>query len=226
MKQGLLAAWVIARKDLRTEFRTKESINASASFALVVLVLFSFAFDLGREEFYDISGGLLWLVFSFAGALIVNRSFVREIPNDCLDVLTASPAPAWALFLGKAISGYLLLLLVELISLPVFGMFFNIQWVGSFWQLLVIMVTATWGITIVGTAFSAVTVNVRLRELMLPVLLYPVLTPMLIGAIQMTTAILGGESRGNNSDSMRLIFVFDVMYTSLALYLIVFILVV
>jgi heme exporter protein B len=226
VKQGLLAAWVIARKDLRTEFRTKESINASASFALVVLVLFSFAFDLGREEFYDISGGLLWLVFSFAGALIVNRSFAREIPNDCLDVLTASPAPAWALFLGKAVSGYLLLLLVELISLPVFGLFFNIQWVGSFWKLFVIMTVATWGITIVGTAFSAVTVNVRLRELMLPVLLYPILTPMLIGAIQMTTAILGGESRGSNSDSMRLIFVFDVMYTSLALYLIEFILVV
>ncbi len=159
MKQGLLAAWFIARKDLRTEFRTKESINASASFALVVLVLFSFAFDLGREEFYDISGGLLWLVYSFAGALIVNRSFVREIPNDCLDILIASPAPAWAVFLGKAVSGFLLLLLVELISLPVFGLFFNIQWVESFWRLFVIMTAATWGIAIVGTAFGAVTLS-------------------------------------------------------------------
>ena len=80
MKRGLLAALAIARKDLRTELRTKESLNASASFALVILVLFSFAFDLDREELYAISGGLLWLVYSFAGAMIVNRSFARDDP--------------------------------------------------------------------------------------------------------------------------------------------------
>ncbi|MCU1326344.1 MAG: cytochrome c-type biosis protein CcmB, partial [Bryobacterales bacterium] len=89
MKRGFLTAIAIAKKDLQTELRTKESINASASFALVILVLFSFAFDLGREERLAISGGLLWLVYSFAGALIVNRSFARELPNDCLDVLIA-----------------------------------------------------------------------------------------------------------------------------------------
>ena len=106
VKQGFLAAFAIARKDLRTELRTKESLNAALSFALVILVLFSFAFDLGRDEFYAISGGLLWLVYSFAGALIVNRSFARELPNDCLDVLIASPAPGWAIFLGKAVAGF------------------------------------------------------------------------------------------------------------------------
>ena len=94
------------RKDLRTEFRTKESSTPALSFALVILVLFSFAFDLGREELYAISGGLLWLVYPFAGALIVNRSFARELPNDCLDVLIASPAPGWAIFLGKSIAAF------------------------------------------------------------------------------------------------------------------------
>src|SRR3954462_14305527 len=112
MKRGLLAALAIAKKDLQTELRTKESLNASASFALVILVLFSFAFDLGREELYAISGGLLWLAFLFAGALIVNRSFARELPNDCLDVLVASPAPGWAIFLGKSIAAFFLLLVV------------------------------------------------------------------------------------------------------------------
>src|SRR3954453_12603037 len=135
MNRGLLAVLAIAKKDLQTELRTKESINASASFALVILVLFSFAFDLGREELYAISGGLLWLVFSFAGALIVNRSFARELPNDCLDVLVASPAPGWAIFLGKSIACFLLLVLVELISLPIFGLFYNIRWAGSFFSL-------------------------------------------------------------------------------------------
>src|SRR6059058_1498903 len=127
MSRGFLTALAIARKDLRTELRTKESLNASASFALVILVLFSFAFDLGREELYAISGGLLWLVYSFAGALIVNRGFARELPNDCLEVLMSSPAPAWSIFLGKSVAAFFLLLIVELISLPVFGLFYNIR---------------------------------------------------------------------------------------------------
>ena len=81
---------------------------------------------------YAISGGLLWLVYSFAGALIVNRSFARELPNDCLDVLIASPVPGWSIFLGKAIAAFVLLMMVEIVSLPVFGLFYNIRWTGSF----------------------------------------------------------------------------------------------
>jgi heme exporter protein B len=223
VRRGLVAALAIARKDLRTELRTKESLNASASFALVILVLFSFAFDLDREERLAISGGLLWLVYSFAGALIVNRSFARELPNDCLDVLITSPAPGWALFLGKSIACFLLLVLVELISLPVFGLFYNIRWAGSFFALLLVMALATWGITVVGTAFSAVTVNVRLRELMLPVLLYPVLIPLLIGAMELTTGLLNGNAVLSD---IRLLVAFDFIFTSLAVYLIEFILVI
>jgi heme exporter protein B len=224
--RGLVAAFAIASKDLRTELRTKESLNASASFALVILVLFSFAFDLGREEIYAISGGMLWLVWSFAGALIVNRSFARELPNDCLDVLISSPAPAWAVFLGKAIAAFFLLMLVEAISLLPFGLFYNIAWYNSAGMLLVVMALATWGITIVGVAFSAVTVNVRLRELMLPVLLYPVLIPLLIAAMGATTGLFSGEAvPGSTGASLRLLLGFDTMYTALALYLVEFILV-
>lgn len=226
MTRGFLTALAIARKDLRTELRTKESLNASASFALVILVLFSFAFDLDREELYAISGGLLWLVYSFAGAMIVNRSFARELPNDCLDVLVASPAPGWSIFLGKALAAFALLIVVELISLPVFGLFYNIRWAGVFWPLFTIMLLATWGMTVVGTGLSALTVNVRLRELMLPALLYPLLIPVLIAAMQLTTALLSSEPVAMTTDSeLRLLIVFDIVYTSLALYLIEFILV-
>jgi heme exporter protein B len=224
VKQGLLAALFIARKDLRIEFRTKEALNASISFALVVLMLFSFAFDLGRDEFYDISGGLLWLVYVFAGAMIVNRSFIREVPNDCLDVLIASPMPAWALFLGKVIASFVLLMIVELISLPVYGLFNNIRWMQAFWPLFGVMILATWGITITGVAFSAVTVNVRLRELMLPVLHYPLLLPLLIGAMQVSTALIKGEA-ADIGQELRIVIVFDLMFTALSLYLIEFILV-
>lgn len=227
MKQDLAAALAIASKDLRTELRTKESLNASASFALVILVLFSFAFDLGREELYAISGGMLWLVYSFAGALIVNRSFARELPNDCLDVLIASPAPGWAIFLGKAIAAFFLLIIVEIVSLPVFGLFYNIRWTGHLPTLLLSILLATWGITVVGAAFSAVTVNVRLRELMLPVLLYPILIPLLIGAMGVTTALFsGGASQQDITAPLQLLAGFDVIYTALALYLVDYILIV
>ena len=222
LKQGLTAAFVIARKDLRTEWRTRESLNASLSFAVVILVLFSFAFDLDREEKLAISGGLLWLVYAFAGALIVNRSFARELPNDCLEVLIAS-VPGWAIFLGKAIAGFFLLLIVEFASLPIFGLFYNINILGAFWPLLLVIALSTWGITVVGTALSAVTVNVRLRELMLPVLLYPLMIPLLIGAMEMTTGLLNGNAVLSD---VRLLIVFDVMFTALALYLIEFILVI
>ena len=112
---------VIMAKDLRAELRTKEAINASLSFALVVLLLFSFAFDPREETTREISGGLLWIVFAFAGTLLLNRSFARELGNDCLDALISAPISGAALFLGKALANYGLLLAVELVSLPVFG---------------------------------------------------------------------------------------------------------
>ncbi len=226
MKRGFIAAWAIARKDLKTELRTKESINAAASFSLVILVLFSFAFDLEREALVAMSGGLLWLVFAFAGALIVNRSFARELPNDCLDVLVASPAPPWALFLGKAVSAFVLLMVVELITLPVFGLFYNIQWWDHPGSVFAVLALGTWGISVVGTAFSAVTVNVRLRELMLPVLLYPVLIPLLIGAMISATLLFGGNPDSLDSTaSLKLMIGFDIIYTALGVGLVEFILV-
>src|SRR5579883_1523671 len=106
----------IALKDLRSELRTKEAINASLAFALVILLMFSFAFDPEADTTREISGGLLWIVFAFAGTLILNRSFAREVPNDCLDGLIAAPVPGWVLFLGKAVANFALVMAVELVA--------------------------------------------------------------------------------------------------------------
>src|SRR5260370_27449389 len=113
---------VVLAKDLRAELRTKEAINASLSFALVMLVLFSFAFDPSEETTREISGGLLWIVFAFAGTLLLNRSFARELGNDCLDALISAPIPGSALFLRKAFPHFVLVMAVGLISLPLFGL--------------------------------------------------------------------------------------------------------
>src|SRR6266540_2023321 len=138
----------IFAKDLRAELRTKEAINASLSFALVVLLLFSFAFDPSEETMRDISGGLLWIVFAFAGTLLLNRSFARELGNDCLDALIAAPIPGSALFLGKAFANFVLVLAVELIALPLFGIFYNVHWTAQLPQLLLVILLATWGMTV------------------------------------------------------------------------------
>ena len=121
MSSFLRASFTIAAKDLRSEMRTKEAFNASFAFSLVILVLFSFAFDPSSEELRTISGGLLWLVFSFAGALVLNRSFARELQNDCLDALISAPAPTSAIFFGKTLANFLLLMIVEIAALAVFA---------------------------------------------------------------------------------------------------------
>jgi heme exporter protein B len=208
----------VARKDLRSELRTKEAINSSFSFALVILLLFSFAFDPTEEMTREFSGGLLWIAFAFAGALLLNRSFVRELPNDCLDALIASPAPAAALFLGKSVANLVLLLLVEAVSFPVFGVFYNQRWTAKFWPLLLVAVLGTWGFTVVGTMFSALTVNIRLREVMLPLLVYTTLIPCLMASMQLTTLLLAGEPLTSVEGLvwLRFLIAFDVIFTTLA----------
>jgi heme exporter protein B len=216
--------FTILHKDLRAELRSKEAINASLSFSLVILLLFSFAFP--DEVPTDISGGLLWMVFAFAGALILNRSFARELPNDCLDALIASPAPGSALFLGKALANVLLLLAVEAVCFPVFGVFYNVRWARQFWPLVLIVLLGTWGITVIGTMFSALTVNLRLREVMLPLLVYPTLIPCLVAAMQVSTQLIGGDPLDSESIVWtKFLIGFDVIFTSLALVLVEVILV-
>jgi heme exporter protein B len=213
---GLRLIFTIAVKDLRAEWRTKETINAALAFALVILVLFSLAFDPTSDTVREISGGLLWLVFMFAGALVLNRSFSRELPNDCLDALIASPATGAQLWAGKALANYGLLLAIETASLPVFGIFYNVTWIRQLPLLALVMLLATWSVTIIGTTFSAMTVNLRLRELMLPVLLYPMLIPPIMGAIQLTSTIIAGEPIGDNMIWFRLLVGYDIIFTLLA----------
>jgi heme exporter protein B len=212
---------VVLLKDLRAELRTKEAINASFAFALVILVLFSFAFDPEEDATKAISGGLLWIVFAFAGTLVFNRSFARELPNDCLDALVAAPIPAAALFLGKALANYLLVLAIELVSLPVFGIFYNVHWTSHFGQLMLVLALGTWGLTVIGTVFSALTVNIRLREVMLPMLTYPILAPALMAAMQLTMQLISGNAIGPETVRwLNLLIAFDVVFTAVSLYLV------
>ena len=211
----------ITAKDLRAELRTKEAINASFAFALVILLMFSFAFDPQEETTREISGGLLWIVFAFAGTLILNRSFARELPNDCLDALISAPISGPALFLGKALANFVLVFAVELVSLPVFGIFYGVHWTAQLGQLLLVLALGTWGMTVIGTIFSALTVNIRLREVMLPMLTYPILVPVLMGCMLLTKELALGQPIGPDmQDWLKMLVGFDVMFTAVSLILV------
>jgi heme exporter protein B len=214
----------VAAKDLRSEIRSKEAVNASVSFALVILLLFSFAFDLEPEQIRDIAGGLLWLIFAFAGTLILNRSFARELVNDCLDALLASPVSGAELFFGKCLANYVLLVIVECISLPFFAVFYDVR-LPHLGLLFVVMLLGSWGITVIGTMFSAMTVNLRLRELMLPTLVYPMLVPALIGAIELSRVLITNGKLAENFIWFRILVAFNVIFTILALALVEIVLV-
>ena len=217
----LRQCFTIAQKDLRAEWRTKEALNASISFSTVILVLFSFALDPNPEMLQEFSGGLLWLVFLFAGALLLNRSFAREIQNDCLDALLASPVQPAVLFLGKALANYALLMVLELVCLAEFGLLFNVRWLSKIGPLVLVMALGTWALTVVGTMFSALTVNLRLREIMLPVLVYPMMVPPMMAAMILTTDLLAGTALGpGNMLWVRVLVGFDVIFTLLGVSLI------
>ena len=212
----LRQAWAVARKDLRVERRSKEVVNAAFSFALVVLLLFSYSFDPTGDQVREMSGGLLWLVYSFAGVLVLNRSFAQETQNDCLDALVASPAPGAAIFLGKALANTVFLLFLELATLPVFGIFYNVRWEVNLVWLAPVLVLGTWGFTVIGTVFSALTVSVRLRELMLPLLVFPITVPALMAAVQLTTTLFSGEPIRGDLVWLQVLAGFDLIFTLLA----------
>jgi heme exporter protein B len=209
-------AFAVARKDLAVELRTKESLNAAGSFAIVILVIFSFAFDSFSDEMKEYGGGLLWLVFAFAGALVFNRGFARELPNECLDTLLASPLSGAALVIGKAFANFTMLLVVELVSLVVFGIFYNVDWLGQAGWLGAVFALATWGVSILGAVFGALTVNLRLRELMLPVVIYPLMIPILIAAIELTNIVLTRRSISEDMQWVKVLVASDIGFTGLA----------
>jgi len=212
----LRGALAVTVKDLRSELRSKDTINASLSFALVILLLFSFAFDPSADTVREISGGLLWLVFAFAGALVLNRSYARELVNDCLDALIASPISGAQMFLGKCVANFALLIAVEAICIPVFGIFYNVRWTQHLGQLALTFVLGTWALTVIGTMFSAMTVNLRLRELMLPILVYPMMIPALMAAIRLTTVLMAGNAvAGDDMIWFRVLTGFDIIFTIL-----------
>jgi heme exporter protein B len=204
-------------KDIRLEWRSKDAINAMLFFALLVVVIFSFSFDPTAEESRRIAGGLIWVAFLFAAVVALNQAWARELRNQVLDAYRVSPAPANALFLAKAVGNFLFVAGLEALMTPLFIAFYKLRALGPGWQLLPVAALGTWALVVNGTFFAALSLRTRSREIMLPLLLFPISIPALLGMVNATTAILTGE------DSAKvwivLLAAYDVVFTMASLFL-------
>ena len=187
--------WAHLRKDLRLEWRSRDAINGMLFFALLVVVVFAITFDPTGfpTTTRQISGGILWVALLFASITALNQSWARELRNQVLEAHRMAPAPASALFLGKAISNLLFVLVVEAVLAPIFIIFFNLHILGNAWLLLLILPLGTWALVVNGTFFAALGLRARNRELLLPLILLPISLPALLMMVQATTGVLTGE---------------------------------
>src|SRR5713226_1283495 len=183
------AATIILAKELRTEFRTLELLQTTVVFVLVVLVLFSFTFDPTAAESRRFGPGLLWLALLFAGSLMLHPSFTREQSNETLVALRMAPIEPVSILGAKILANFCFLLVAELVLLPVFAALYNLRIVPVLGRLVAVLVLGTLALSIVGTVFAAISSQARMRELLLPLLLLPLLTPALIASAEATAAL-------------------------------------
>jgi heme exporter protein B len=182
-------AAVLLGKELRTEFRSRELLTTTVVFILIVLFMFSITFQPTSDESRQIGPGLLWLAFLFAASLMLQHCFLREQHNDTLSALRLSVSDPFAIFLAKLIANTFFLLLTELLLLPIFAMMYNVQIMPVLHWLLLEFFLGSLGTSIVGTTFSAISAQARMRELLLPLLMLPLLTPILIVSTEITKSL-------------------------------------
>jgi heme exporter protein B len=180
-------------KELRTEFRSRELLTTTVVFILVVLILFSFAISPTAEESREFGPGLLWLAILFAASLMLQPCFLREQTNDTLSSLRLAVSDPFSIFLAKLIANTLFLLLTEVLMLPLFAVFYNIPVLPQLHYLLLVLFLGSLGISIAGTALSAISAQARMRELLLPLLLLPLLTPILVVSATVSVNLLERE---------------------------------
>jgi heme exporter protein B len=197
-------------KDIVCELRSKEMFTSMFIFALIAVVIFNFAFDLRVESAENIAPGVLWVAITFAGVLGINRSLALEKDRGCLEGLMLCPVDRSAIYLGKMLGNVLFMLAMEAVALPVFSVLFNISLLTP--TLLAIVAFGTLGFAAVGTLFAAIAVNTRTREVMLPVLLFPVIVPLVISAVKATEDVLSGGGGMEGPPWMSLLAGFAVIF--------------
>ncbi|HEY49765.1 MAG TPA: ABC transporter permease [Dehalococcoidia bacterium] len=210
MRELFTRVFAIFWKDLLSELRTKEVATSVLVFALLVVVIFNFAFESGEDTIGLVAPGILWVAFTFAGVLGLNHTFATEKENSSLEGLMLCPVERYVIYLGKLAGSFTFMLVVAAIITPIFLVLFNLPLCLP--RLALIIVLATVGFTSVGTLFSALSAHTKAREIMLPILFLPVVVPVLIAAVKATGVVLDGGAWSDMSTWLQILVAFDIIF--------------
>jgi heme exporter protein B len=208
----LAAAWLVARKDLAIEFRSRTAFLSALAFALIAIVIFYFAWDSTAVATVDLAPGVLWVIFTFGGLLGLHRSFGVEHADRAMDGLLGAPVDREAIFLGKALANLLFVLAVQAVAIPAVALFYNLPISGAALPLAGVAILAAIGLVSVGTLFSAMAANTRLAELLLPMLSLPFFVPVVMPAAQATARLLAGRPASEALAWLKILVAFDMVF--------------
>ena len=213
-KQSFLkATFAIIWKDVAAEFRTREIFSAMLVFSLLVILIFNFALELDIVTRQSVTAGVLWVTFAFAGTLGLNRSMAVEKDRGCLDGLLLAPVDRAAIYFGKVISNLVFMLIVEAIVLPVYSFLYNVNLFNP--GLLLVILLGSIGYITVGTLLASMAIQARTRDVLLPILLFPVAIPVLIAAVKASEGFLAGSDFSTIYASLSLLIGYDVIFTAI-----------
>jgi heme exporter protein B len=204
----------IVWKDIRAELRTKDIFSSMFVFALLSVIVFNFAFQLRVPDMKMVAPGIIWVAVTFAGTLGLNRAFVIELDKGSLAGLLLAPMDRSAIYFGKMLGNLIFMLVVETILLPLIMIFFNLSLITPLH--LLVLFLGTFGFAAVGTLFSAIAVNTRAREVLLPILLFPVLIPVLVTGANMTGKLVDGGGLADIMAGLQLVLFYDVLFAVVA----------
>jgi heme exporter protein B len=210
----LRALWAVVWKDLAAEMRSRELISAMLVFALLVILIFNFALELDARTRTSVTSGVLWVTFAFAGTLGLNRSMAMEKDRGCLDGLLLAPVDRSAIYFGKAIGNLIFMLLVEVIVIPIYSILYNTNLINP--GLILSILLGSTGYVMVGTLLSSMAVQTRMRDVLLPILLFPVVIPLFIAAVKASAGFLQGLELSEISPWLNLLVVYDVVFSAIA----------
>lgn len=221
----LKKALLLAKKDLYSEWKTKQVLVTMVIFAGLVILVFSFAFDPANNTTKAVIPGVIWVIVVFSGILGLNRSFISEQRNDTMQGLMIAPLDPQCIYLGKLIANFVMILIVELVSLPFLFLLFDFRFLGSLPYFLLVMFIGSFGFISIGTFLAALAANSKSSEMLLPLLLFPITSPILIGVVQATRIILTNmENFASALAWIQLISAYDVIFFVLCFLLIDYVL--
>ncbi len=204
----------IVRKDFISEFRSRDMFISMFTFSLIIIFVFNLVLDLTSNIKNIVSPAVLWITFLFSGSIGLSRSYSLEKESEAIKGLLLAPVDRSLIYMGKFFSNLIFLLIIEIITIPIFIILFNYDFSIKIIEIMLVIFLGTIGFSTVGTLFSAISLNTRLREVLLPILYFPIIIPVLLNAVRITTSLLSGESLSSNSSSLQVLIAFDIIFFS------------